>query len=907
MFNSANKASGIIQHCGTFNYSNHSDAAIATYAARSTGEAPAARTLAAAVATAAGYATFPKKDFGAYGASPLLPPGTSTPGAAPRHEASAALGTPYRGLPLTQVPPQNPRLVNTHNSRRSSSSISCCCCWAYNAAIEARNAPAEVYRQLCANRAANVQRLEALCHMQQKSSCRRDSSSSCIVAAHPRAPTPRAVQCCAAAATAGESVACRVFFQPQATASAGAASAGSPTAAPVGAFFALESDQLAATCLAPFVFTQRCASSAAATASAESAAASCGADIVEWNLFGCLFFPAPGEGTSALLIAVDSGRSPTATVHALQPQQREPHQQQQPRSAAASRAGQELLLQLFHLSSLRAQRLVAEIPLGDLPAITHCCYLARTVPKQYQKQQEQRQDSIQETIVAAWDATAKRFIVVQLRPSPTLPKHEPSAVSVEVSNTCAAPVSASRSEGASLDGPSATAETAAAEAAATTASAGLPLSSKWRFISLDAINRSRQRQPVRMQLVQPFCVGAARTQQQGCQQRECAHLVELPALLVGYSDGALSLLQLPQMQEIQLLGRTSVLCRGSAYFSEFVDGRGLCRWGDMLLLLQIECHCCSSGASSDTGKDNGLKLHVFLLAVCDIPDLIAEARAKGASKTTDFGAPHVDDAEAEAEDCMAVHIGFSHTRRTSSAGLEAPAPAGAGAAPEEAGPDSVEPSYELQQLTFNGEESIVTFRHPSCICFLTVHRILQGHQQQRLHQEKLRCGVAGLCFRNIRTASTRAGASFIVPYLDETGCTAAETTSASTSPVVERAATVSCLLKWSTFPPMSPAGLISGWSDEMGSKCWQEGQHVLQPTTGDKLACLAFKTRLACYTPQPVRCVALDKHPSGQRTGSAWVPVSGIPCPASGKKWGEGGSANGVTAIAYSGPIPCCC
>ncbi|OEH80646.1 hypothetical protein cyc_03482 [Cyclospora cayetanensis] len=165
----------------------------------------------------------------------------------------------------------------------------------------------------------------------------------------------------------------------------------------------------------------------------------------------------------------------------------------------------------------------------------------------------------------------------------------------------------------------------------------------------------------------------------------------------------------------------------------------------------------------------------------------------------------------------------------------------------------------LVQLTFNGEESIVTFRHPSCICFLTVHRILQGHQQQRLHQEKLRCGVAGLCFRNIRTASTRAGASFIVPYLDETGCTAAETTSASTSPVVERAATVSCLLKWSTFPPMSPAGLISGWSDEMGSKCWQEGQHVLQPTTGDKLACLAFKTRLACYTPQPVRCVALDK------------------------------------------------
>ncbi|OEH80647.1 hypothetical protein cyc_03483 [Cyclospora cayetanensis] len=548
-----------------------------------------------------------QKDFGAYGASPLLPPGTSTPGAAPRHEASATLGTPYRGLPLTQVPPQNPRLVNTHNSRRSSSSISCCCCWAYNAAIEARNAPAEVYRQLCANRAANVQRLEALCHMQQKSSCRRDSSSSCIVAAHPRAPTPRAVQCCAAAATAGESVACRVFFQPQATASAGAASAGSPTAAPVGAFFALESDQLAATCLAPFVFTQRCASSAAATASAESAAASCGADIVEWNLFG-------------------------------------------------------------------------------------------TVPKQYQKQQEQRQDSIQETIVAAWDATAKRFIVVQLRPSPTLPKHEPSAVSVEVSNTCAAPVSASRSEGASLDGPSATAETAAAEAAATTASAGLPLSSKWRFISLDAINRSRQRQPVRMQLVQPFCVGAARTQQQGCQQRECAHLVELPALLVGYSDGALSLLQLPQMQEIQLLGRT----RGSAYFSEFVDGRGLCRWGDMLLLLQIECHCCSSGASSDTGKDNGLKLHVFLLAVCDIPDLIAEARAKGASKTTDFGAPHVDDAEAEAEDCMAVHIGFSHTRRTSSAGLEAPAPAGAGAAPEEAGPDSVEPSYELQQASGAG-------------------------------------------------------------------------------------------------------------------------------------------------------------------------------------------------------------
>ncbi|KAL8430714.1 hypothetical protein ACSSS7_005764 [Eimeria intestinalis] len=673
-----------------------------------------------------------QRDFGASGGAHLL---SSTP--------SDATAPPAERLTAENEGSCHPSFF-THLAKQGQNKADCCC----SSSATEENTAAEVYKQLCANRAENLLRLSALRYEQRSSSINNGSTGANILgtgikgthnasspdsecsrpcvktrgrccgvfetsadsggsreneglqgALAPASSVAGAVACCVRAATAGEVAACRAVLS---TGPPGAPPpAPSATSFAGGACLLLESDHLIAPCIAPFVFAAKGNKSitAAATAPPPSALAASleikaraeattpeastvqgkardnprGArprrTQLEWHLFGCLVFPAPGEGRSALLIAIDARRQPTASTHALA--------QEKNLEELGSAPGTVLLLQQFLISSLRAQHLAAEIPLGDLPQVTYCCGMSRVTAQTYQQQTRQ------ETVVAAWDRAARRFIVTRLRRAAQIFERCKERILYEQQQAFqqdqahlhnAAGLPEQQPEEDSARGPHTTGAAAAAVAAeaavaaagaAAAAAANLPVSSNWEFCPLSPAGYGVQPNPSRMQWVQPLCVGDP-----SLHQRLCVHASELPPLVVGFDDGT-----------------------GSPQFSEFVDGRGVCTWGEMLLLLQVECYC-----STNRGSSSMAGLRVFLLSLYPV-------------RSVATAATRADEATA----------GTAVSTSTSAASTS----------PETEG-ESKEAMHELQQINFNGRTVTVTLRRPSCICFLDVQCILQ--QQQRDEQ-----------------------------------------------------------------------------------------------------------------------------------------------------------------------------
>ncbi|KAL8437556.1 hypothetical protein Efla_000419 [Eimeria flavescens] len=803
-------------------------------------------------------------------------------------------------------------------------------------AQEARNTPAEVYRQLCANRAANLLLLEGLRCNQGSSSSRgssrsddtlirpvntsRGSSGSSISSRLPRqlqgsswvcgAPetagtsrssrsasngsskhaagaargfVPRAIPCCAQAATAGEATACRAVLSAEAAAAAPApAAAAAALAAAGGACFVLESDHLVAPCIVPFVFSQKCrvlrealasaaaaatpaaaspvAAAAAATLSSaipsrarataaaarEAAGLRAAASVVtrgtahhlaylhEWHLCGCVFFPAPGEGASALLIAVDSRRRPTAATHALP-------QQQQEVDAGSSATIRGLLLQQFHISSLRMQQMAAEIPLGDLPTITCCCSFSRTASQQGCLLEESRQ----ETGIAAWDSGARRLIVAQLRPAAMrLPhdqaqqkQHERVLQQLQQGNPGAAGLHDQGSQAGHTDGhqaaaaaAAAAAEAAANAAATVAAAAGLPVKSSWQFLSLPVATNRLQRVPVCMQWAQPRCVSWTSMQP----QQRCPHASNLPPLLVGFADGSVSIFMLPHVEELKLLGCASCR-RGSPLFSEFVEGRGVCSWGDLLLLLQVECRC------SDSPNSGGLsRLTVFLLAIHEL-SMVAALAAKGA------GAGNADLAAAAANASAAA----DYDAAVAAAAASSTSSESRGGSPE--APDSI---------NYNGQTATLTLKRPCSICFLDVRGSAPQQQQQEQNEVQRAKGdqektpELSTWLRRIQAAAERAGASVVSAFDAGRGYLAAGSLAAfSVAESTRNGKGVRWLLRWASPSLESEDYTLATLSRTFAHPRPSEPHQDSQETA----ARLTMAGRLACSCPAEIGCVAADE------------------------------------------------
>ncbi|KAL8453372.1 hypothetical protein Emag_001888 [Eimeria magna] len=727
-----------------------------------------------------------------------------------------------------------------------------------------------------------------------------------------------AVVCCARAATAGELAACRAVLSTEA--SAPQASATSAISAAGGACLMLESDHLIAPCIAPFVFSTQSNKSTTTATTAPPLLAS-GAPVgicagpeettqealpvlggardipqgvtprstqLEWHLFGCLVFPAPGEGTSALLIAIDATRRPTASTHALA--------QEEDMEAAGSASNKVLLLQQFLISSLRAQHLAAEIPLGDLPQITYCCCISRVTP------QKPPQEIAQETVVAAWDRAARHFVVTQLRPAAQvfeqceergLNEHPQAFQQQQARLRNAAEMPVQQPEEDYLRGGQATASAAASS---------LPISSRWGFYPLPPSAYGVHPNPFRMQWVQPLCIGAP-----SLHQRVCVHALELPPLLVGFDDGSISMFRLPRMEEVKLLGpsryiadaacvaraapftnyaslishmiclthahdfswfNARFLCfgcsTGSSHFSEFVEGRGVCTWGETLLLLQMECHC-----SKNSGSSSMSDLRVFLLSLYPIPLVAAAAmRAKkaaaGPAIATTGNAPSTSP-ETGGESKEAVPELQQALR-----------PAAAVVCTVLKGSNSKTLTsicshvVELEQrslfcyfqISFNGKTATVTLRQPSCICFLDVHCKVQQHphdKQEEQHGPHMRFGQEEdfelpIYLESIEVSAGRAGAFLISPgsaCTEELARPSMKTTVAAASDLKG----IRWLLQWGATPLSNTALALAR---SLRSPVPYE-QFQTQPDQQPVRATLVMTCHVACCCPSEVGCVATDE------------------------------------------------